>query len=146
MKNFLFLFLIIFLSCGEKAERDTNPMQPKTGIPGDLELSGSYFIKQLGEEDVSSEEIDLTFDQKRQELRGNAGCNRFSSAYKRDGNKISFSEPVGTRMFCDGKMEREGQVIKILPKITEVREKEDNLVFLSNQGEQLLTVEKNENE
>ncbi|UJH92990.1 META domain-containing protein [Antarcticibacterium sp. 1MA-6-2] len=91
--------------------------------------------------------MDLTFDEKRKELRGNAGCNpRFSSGFERDGRKITFSEPVSTRMFCDGKMERENQVMEILPKITEMRKNEDNVIFLSNEGEQLLMVQKNGNE
>lgn len=146
MKNFLFLFLIILISCGEKQDSKEDPMKPKTGISEDMKLSGSYFITQLANEDVSSEEINLTFDEKRKELRGNAGCNRFSAAFEKDGNKITFSDPVGTRMFCDGKMERENQVMELLPKIAEVRENEDNMIFLSNEGERLLTVQKNGNE
>lgn len=146
MKNFLFLLVIIFLSCGEKKEQQEDPMQPRRAISEDLQLSGSYFIKRLNNENILSEKIDLTFDEKRKELRGNAGCNRFSAQFERNGNKITFGEPVGTRMFCEGKMEREKQVIEILQNIAEVRENEKNLVFLSSQGEQLLTVEKNNNE
>lgn len=146
MKNIVFLFLILLVSCGEKENSKEDPMKPKTGIAEDLELSGSYFIKRLGNEDVYSEEINLTFDEKRKELRGNAGCNRFSAAFEKDGNKITFSDPVGTRMFCDGKMERENQVMELLPKIAEVRENEDDVIFLSNEGERLLTVQKNGNE
>ena len=146
MKNLVLLFLLLCLSCGEKPEEKKLTRKHTAGISEDSEFSGSFNIEKIGDEEVSSEEIKLTFDEKRKEVRGSAGCNRFSSNFKIEENKLFISEPTGTRMFCDGKMDREEQVMKILPQIKEIRETEDEIIFISETGEKLLTAQRNYNE
>lgn len=143
MRFLTLLFLMIFISCGDKKEQQEDPMKPKTGISEDMELSGSYVLRQLRNEDVSSEEITLNIDEERKEIMGNAGCNRFSARYEREGENIEIEQPVSTKMFCEGKMEREQEIIDLLTEISKVGEQENRLIFSSESGENILTVQKN---
>lgn len=145
MKYLMLLLVLFFFSCGDKQEQQEEPMKPKTGISEEMELSGSYVLKQLRKKDVASEDITMRMDEKRNEVMGNAGCNRFSARYERNGNEIVFQQPVSTKMFCEGKMEREQEIMDLFSEIAEVKEQGNNLIFISKSGETLITIEKTTN-
>jgi heat shock protein HslJ len=90
MKNLLLILLVVMTSCGDKQEKKEDPMQPQRAVSEEMDLSGSYVFAQLRDEEITSEEISLKIDEERKEVMGNAGCNRFSVQYERDGNNISF--------------------------------------------------------
>lgn len=45
---------------------------------------------------------------------GSVGCNSFRSAYKVDGNQITFGSIISTKMFCEGVSGQESSVFNIL--------------------------------
>jgi heat shock protein HslJ len=56
--------------------------------------------------------------------------------------KINLQPPVSTKMHCAGKMEIENILNKILPEITEIERSAENLFYLKNDKEVLLTIKK----
>ena len=105
-------------------------------------LSGEYQLITLKEENVSSEDIYLKIDDKGESLMINAGCNVLRVDFIQENELISFQPPVSTKMYCEGKMTYENTLNLILPDISEIQGREDKLVFLSEENEELLTVRK----
>lgn len=141
MKHFLLIVIVVVLSSCKDRENKENILQDHATYPG-MELRGSYVIMQLRAEDISSEELILEIDEDKKELSGSTGCNRFSVRYERDGNKINFQKPVGTKAFCAGRMETEEEIYDVLSRISEVEQEGEELIFLSNDNEPLLRVQK----
>lgn len=129
-------------SCGDKQENKEDPMKPQRAVSEEMDLSGSYVLAQLKDEEITSEEISLKIDEKRKEVMGNAGCNRFSAQYERDGNNITFQEPASTKMFCEGKMEREKDIIDLFSTISGVQQEGRDIVFISENGDPVFRARK----
>ena len=52
---------------------------------------------------------------------GYGGCNRMTSTYKSDGDRLSFGPIASTRMACAESMETEGEFHKALEKVARWR-------------------------
>ncbi|QED38336.1 META domain-containing protein [Antarcticibacterium arcticum] len=142
MKKFMFALLILFYSCGSNQENKSGGEDNDLVSAENIELSGNYMIRNIRAENVASEKIELKFDSTRQEFSGNAGCNRFSSGYERSGIKVTFKPVVSTKMYCEGKMEMESAITEILPEITQMVLQNGELVFINENLDPLLTIEK----
>jgi heat shock protein HslJ len=142
MKNLLLIILVFMTSCGDKQEKREDPMKPQRAVSEEMNLSGSYVLAQIRNEEITSEEISLKIDEKRKEVMGNAGCNRFSAQYERDGNNITFQEPASTKMFCEGKMEREKDIIELFATISGVQQDGRDIVFISENGDPVFRARK----
>ncbi|MCM4160578.1 META domain-containing protein [Antarcticibacterium flavum] len=141
MKNMLLIFLVFMVSCGEQKDKK-DPMQPQRAVTGEMDLLGSYILSQLRGKDISFEQISLRIDTTRQEIMGNAGCNRFSIRYNATGKEISFQDPVSTKMFCEGKMEREKEIMDLFSTISSVEMDEENVIFLDDNGDPVFRAKK----
>lgn len=71
----------------------------------------------------------LKFDEKENRISGRAVCNSFFSSYKMEGDKISFSPIGSTKMYCEGSMEDEDQIISGLQN-TDRYEIRSDLLYL----------------
>ena len=143
MKQFsLLLVLLLFISCAN-AKKGANELTGDSQDPGEIEmLSGEYQLITLKDENVSSEDIYLKIDDKGESLMINAGCNVLRVDFIQENEYISFQPPLSTKMYCEGKMTYENTLNLILPDISEIQGREDKLVFLSEENEELLTVRK----
>ena len=110
--------MVILNSCGSNQERAENNTEFEDRVPESLH--GYYLLSELKTENVSGEDILFRFDSIKSEVAGNAGCNRFLSVYTHQNSKIEFQPPVSTKMYCEGKMEREMEIMELLPKISEI--------------------------
>ena len=63
-----------------------------------------------------------------QKLHGFGGCNNLTGTYKKDGNKLS-AQIASTRMFCDGKMDTETNLLKVLGATSSYSIKDDVLTL-----------------
>lgn len=63
-----------------------------------------------------------------QALHGFGGCNSLTGTYKKDGNKLS-AQIASTRMFCDGKMDTETNLLKVLGAASSYSIKDDVLTL-----------------
>jgi len=78
----------------------------------------------------------LKFDEKESKVSGKAVCNSFSSGYEMIGKKITFDAIGSTKMYCEGIMNDEHQIISQLQKTSRYEVKSDMLYFYS--GEKLV--------
>lgn len=109
---------------------------------GELKLHGNYHLKELNLKDVSSEKMMLKFDSIQKSVSGYAGCNSFGAGFEHSAEKIKFTDAMSTEMYCEGKMEREKEIMDALPKISEVTTIKEQIVFYSGNNERLLTIQK----
>lgn len=61
---------------------------------------------------------------------GHAGCNRFNAQYTLDGNSLSFGPAAMTKMYCDGLMEIESGVARVLSETDSYAIQNDTLRLL----------------
>jgi heat shock protein HslJ len=81
----------------------------------------------------------LEFDTKERKITGKAACNGFSGEYEPlTDNRLSFVNIVSTKMFCDGVMDIENQMLTNLGKVKRYEIKADKL-YLYGEANLLLT-------
>lgn len=107
-------------------------------------LMGEFDVTEIKGIDVSSKDITLKVNSEENSLSVNAGCNILLSNFHPTEGIIVVEPPVGTRMYCEGRMENEERLAKVLPEITKITHTKDKYLFLSNTNEVLISVLKNE--
>jgi heat shock protein HslJ len=142
MNRILLLILsIIFTSCANNIVNEGIGEKDLMNIE-EIKLHGNYLLKELTLKDVSSEKIVLKFDSIQKSVSGYAGCNSFGADFEHSVEKIKFTKPVTTKMYCEDKMEKEQEIMKVLPEISEVTEVKEQIVFYSGNNQRLLTIQK----
>ncbi|MFD2163592.1 META domain-containing protein [Paradesertivirga mongoliensis] len=92
---------------------------------------------------VSNGRAYLKFDGEDLEVQGKAFCNSISADYERMGdNQITFQEITSTKMFCDGVMNLEEQMMSNLRKVKKFEIRNGRL-YLSDSDNVLLTFKSN---
>ncbi len=126
-----------------------NPMRPHL-LLGLLLLSGCSAIKsssdipRLGESTWNLTAIEqrpvnfdgrafIKFDEKESKVSGKALCNSYFSDYEMIGQKITFNSMGSTKMYCEGMMDEENQIITQLQKAKRYEVKSDFLYFYSGE-------------
>lgn len=139
MKKLLFILSVFLIfSCGNTEEKISEN-------PADLNsLNGDYKLLELDGENISSEGFILNFNGAEQRLSGKTGCNNFVATYKIEDSIVKFNPPLGTKMYCEGKMEYEKVFGEIIPEIRNVRISDKDLIFLSGESQELLSLQKTE--
>lgn len=140
MKRILIVLMVILNSCGSNQEKAENNSDFEDRIPE--KLHGYYLLSELKTDNISGEDIIFRFDSIKSELAGNAGCNRFLSAYTHREKNINFQPAVSTKMYCEGKMERELEIMDLLPEVSEIIQQNKDILLLSAENELLLKLKK----
>lgn len=97
------------------------------------ELNGNYNINELNSKDVSSFNLNITFNDSTKQVSGFSGCNRFFGSYTIDNNKLNFSNLGSTRMFCDEASNHiEQDLLKAFNKANLVLFRKDGFSFFNN--------------
>ncbi|MEJ7778581.1 MAG: META domain-containing protein [Daejeonella sp.] len=78
----------------------------------------------------------IKFDEKESKISGKALCNSYFSEYEMIGKKVTFSSVGSTKMYCEGMMDEENQIITNLQKTKRYDVKSDFLYFYA--GEKLV--------
>ncbi|MFK7832438.1 MAG: META domain-containing protein [Winogradskyella sp.] len=90
----LITLLVLTNSCdSSKKAIEKSPKMTET-------LSGTYYITQLGNADVSSNKLVMTFDETTNKVSGFAGCNTFFGSYKIENNTLNFSDIAASKKLC----------------------------------------------
>ena len=82
----------------------------------------------------------IQFDEKENKVSGKAACNSFGAGYEMIKKAITFESIVTTKMYCEGKMDEENQIITNLQNVTRYDVKADKLYLYGK--DQLLLVYK----
>lgn len=91
------------------------------------ELSGLYNITQISYADVSTFNLNISFDKNTKQASGFSGCNRFFGSYSLDNDMLKFGVMVSTKMLCQDEANTiESQLLKALD--------DANTIFFSESG------------
>ena len=130
MKNFLFVCLaFILISCGSSKEVV-------------VDLNGEYQLLEVQGEDLSDQDLSISFTPAENRISGETGCNGFSAKYTQENNVLSVGRAMSTRMYCEGKMETEQKIISSLEDVAKVKKDGKELVFYSTDNQRLFTLTK----
>ncbi len=120
MKIYLLSLIVLLASC--------TAMQPTADLP---KLSESQWkLTSILKRPVNyADRAFLKFDEKENKISGKAVCNSFFGEYEMIGQKISFTQVGSTKMYCEGIMDDENQIITQLQKTTRYEVKA-NMLYL----------------
>ena len=105
-------------------------------------LEGTYRIVKVGDTQIENPDMIMTFIVEEDRMHGYAGCNNFSSGYEQHDSSVRFSRPISTKMYCDGKMEIEDHIFKVLDTISKIRNTNGQLELYSANESALITIRK----
>jgi len=120
MKLYLLLVIISLASC--------SALQPTADLPK-LGESEWKLVAILHKPVNFGDRAFLKFDEKENKISGKAVCNSFFSEYEMIGNKIKFDGIGSTKMYCEGIMDDEHQIITQLQSTSRYEVKSDMLYF-----------------
>jgi len=83
----------------------------------------------------------IRFNGKDQKITGKAACNSIFADYKLSGNKLSFEAIGSTKMYCEGLMGQENQIVTDLQKVNRFEIKY-GLLYMYGSDDLLLTFKK----
>jgi len=110
--------------------------QPSTLAGTAWRVTGYNNGKQAVVSVLADTTLTLAFDAENR-ASGSAGCNRFTTGYSQDGEKVTFGATATTRMMCagpEGVMEQEAQYLKALETVATGRLEGDSLELRTATG------------
>lgn len=109
MKRYILYFFTIGLLTGACQEEVNSAATTAGNAVDSMQLNGSWLLDYVSGANSAIDSIyaprrpELVFDILAGRVSGNSGCNSFTGALNRQGQKISFSGPMAmTKMFCPG--------------------------------------------
>ena len=124
MKYFIFLFISVSLLMSCTAIRSGSDL-PRLG-------ESVWNLTAINQKSVNfKDKAFIKFDEKENKASGKALCNSFFSEYEMIRNKISFIGVGSTKMYCEGMMDEENQIITNLQKTSRYEVKLDFLYLYS---------------
>ncbi len=129
MKKIVFVLvsLIVLTSCNSTKSKKTTAALGK-----DYEV---HFISGLADLKMKPT---LIFDFEKNKVTGNAGCNRYSGDFEKNGTELKFGMFMVTKMYCD-KMNVEKAFLKNLRETASYKIENNQLVFMDASKNILLT-------
>ncbi len=124
MKLYILICLFALTSC--------SAMQPSADLPKLGE--STWKLIAIEQRPVSyGDRAFVKFDEKENKISGKAACNSFTSEYEMAGQKIVFSDISSTKMYCEGIMADENQIMTQLRNTNRYEVKSDMLYFYAEQ-------------
>lgn len=132
MKPFLLIaVLLLSFSCANTA--DTVSVDT---------LDGEYTLTGIRGNNFTAEEIVFSFNPVGNTVSGDTGCNRFSANYHQDGKDVTFTTPISTRKYCEGKMRSEQRILSSFEEAAKFNRTGNEFAFLSEGNRPLFTLTK----
>ena len=135
-KNFLLVFLFIYLTSFSKCRTDSTD-----SILYGTKWSLIKIYDSQSAKDVSNKNVFIQFDKEKGHAGGKGGCNSFSGTLSINGNKLSITRIISTKMFCGEVQEIEDAFFSQLENVNKYEIKESRLL-LYHDKELLLEFEK----
>lgn len=89
-------------------------------------------LKKIEGEAINIETPFIKFDEGKNSLGGNGGCNVFGGSMEKNGKNLKFSQVFSTKMYCEGTQKIEDQYLSKLEKIDSYEIKNNKLFLKSN--------------
>lgn len=110
--------------------------------PAAQNLSGiEWQLIKINNQDVGKTRAFIKFDESKNSVGGNGGCNGFGGKLEKNGNKIKLSQIFSTKMFCESGSEIESKFLGGLERVTTYSVTKDRLILRAG-DETILAFEK----
>ena len=133
MSVLAFLMLIVFGSCTHKGANESSLYDTKW-----------YLVKihqGSAAEEITVKKAYITFSKEKKNAGGNGSCNMFGGTLAVDGDKMSITQIISTKMYCEGVQQTENSFFIELEKVNRYEIKND-MLFLYRDKELWLEFEK----
>jgi heat shock protein HslJ len=121
------MFYLLVVSCNSPKEA-MGKSQIRQSPP-----AGNYIITQIGDNDAISSKLNISFDDKSNQVSGFAGCNTFFGRYTIEGNTIKFGPIGASKKFCKKEINAvESEFLKVLNNANSFSVKDKVLLLLEN--------------
>ncbi|MFC6857782.1 META domain-containing protein [Zunongwangia atlantica] len=143
----LAIFSFIFLSaCKEenKPKETPNLSESEQKTLNNSEISGKYSVKTLNNNTENLGNLIFDFNSENKRLAVTTDCNSIGAEYKISENTLTFSNTISTRKFCQGAMDNENTISKVLRKVEKFNFSEKELKLLSKDNQVLISLIKTE--
>lgn len=97
-------------------------------------------LKKIEDEAINIDRPFIRFDEAKNALGGNGGCNTFGGSMEKNGNNLKLSQVFSTKMYCEETQKIEDKYLGTLEKINSYEIKNRKL-FLKSNGRVLLEFE-----
>jgi heat shock protein HslJ len=119
-----------------------NHLEPQKST-SNVELNGAYMITSIGDKDVSSYSLEISFNPEENRVSGFAGCNRFFGNYKFTGDSLQFGAIGSTKMLCDEEKNAvEMELFEALSKVNRISYINNDTINVLNEETLVLTMQK----
>lgn len=105
-------------------------------------LEGTFAIGSLKNKDIGEKELELVFNAENNSFTGTTDCNSIFGEYTLDGNNVTFSPVAATRMYCEGRMDTEKNIIAAFGNTSTYSVKGGVVSFYDKEGNLLLSAAK----
>ena len=133
MSVLAFLFMIVFAQCNSNETKESSLYDTKWILV--------KIHQGLSTEEVIAGKAYINFNKEKNNAGGNGSCNMFGGTLAVDGDKISITQIIATKMYCEGVQQTENSFFIQLEKVNRYEIKNDKL-FLYRDKELLLEFEK----
>ncbi|MCL6219646.1 META domain-containing protein [Zunongwangia pacifica] len=143
----LAIFSFLFLSaCKQenKPKETPNLSEAEHKTLNNSEISGKYSVKTLDNSTENLGNLIFDFNSENKTLAVTTDCNNIGASYEISKNKLTFSNAISTRKFCQGAMQNENTISKVLRNIEKFSFSEKELKLLSNDNQILISLIKTE--
>lgn len=98
-------------------------------------LSGNYTISQIGENKTVSPKLNISFDEKSNEIKGFAGCNSFFGTYSIENSELKFSDIARSKKLCHSEIsDLENEFLEVLNTVNNFTITNDVLSLLDDKN------------
>ena len=123
-----------------KSENVSAPKNPASSLFG-----AKWKLLKINGENVGQTKAFIVFDERKNSVGGNGGCNSFGGQLLKNGAKLKISQIFSTKMFCQQGSEIENKLFVNIEKITDYAISENRLILKSNTAGLLEFVRQNGN-
>lgn len=129
-------FYILFISLGLIYSCKTTQEEISQSDPAIF--AGTFVVNTLYEQSLEGTDLNLKINDRTSKISGFSGCNTYSVAFTKNNNSITFSQAMGTKIYCgEDVMKKENQFLTIFASPKEFRIIKDTL-RLSEGGKDIL--------
>jgi heat shock protein HslJ len=97
-----------------KSENASTPTAPAANLFG-----AEWKLTKINGENIDASKAFIKFDEAKNSVGGNGGCNAFGGQMMKNGAKLKLSQIFSTKMFCEQSSEIENKFFGNLDKVTE---------------------------
>lgn len=131
MRYLLSFFLILCISCNCFKKQDS--ARPKATVSATSLVGTSWTLISIPGFDLEQTRKPVTLDfGTDNKIGGNAGCNHYGGSYSLQGEKISFSKIISTKMACLPGMKTENKFMEVLHNANEIAVSGDHLLLMQS--------------